>query len=121
MTQQEENHLPRISVVVPTYKRRDLLRKCLDSLMAQDFPSDRYEIIVVEDGSSEGREVVESVSNGHVVIHYFQGPHNGHASTYDLGLHQAKYEIVAFIDDDAKAHPNWLRTMASVLADTRDQ
>lgn len=55
MSPQEKNQLPRVSVVVPTYQRRELLRKCLSSLLNQDFPGDRYEIIVVEDGSDEGR------------------------------------------------------------------
>jgi glycosyltransferase involved in cell wall biosynthesis len=121
MTEPEENGLPRVSVVVPTYRRRDLVRNCLQSLLAQDFPSNRYEIIVVEDGSDDAGEVVRSISNGHVAIRYFQTPHRGHASTYDLGFKEARYEIVAFIDDDAKAPANWLRRMVSTLVNTRDQ
>jgi glycosyltransferase involved in cell wall biosynthesis len=121
MSEDEKKTLPQISVVVPTYRRRELLRKCLSSLLNQDFPGDQYEIIVVEDGSDEGREVVESLPKGDVAVHYFQAPHRGHASTYDLGLDKARKEIVAFIDDDAKAPPTWLREIASVLAETRER
>ena len=45
---------PDISVVVPTYNRRELLTRCLSSLMEQDLDRDSYEVIVVDDGSDDG-------------------------------------------------------------------
>ena len=110
-----------VSVVVPTYKRGKLLRNCLESLLKQDFPDNQYEIIVVEDGSHEGLKIVDSMPNNRVPIRYFRASHGGHASTYNFGLEKARNEIVAFIDDDAKAPPNWLSEMTRVLLETRDR
>lgn len=110
-----------VSVIVPTRGRKELLRKCLRSLREQDYPREQYEIIVVEDGTSEGRSVVESLSREGAPITYINIAHSGAASAYDAGLDHAKYEIVAFIDDDAIAAPNWLKELSSTLVNGREE
>ena len=53
----------RVSVVVPTYKRPALLRRCLEALLAQTLPRSLYEIVVVDDGRDElSRQVVQSLA-----------------------------------------------------------
>lgn len=47
-----------LSVIMPTYNRSRLLRECLTSLSAQDYPGDRVEVIIVDDGSSDNTEEV---------------------------------------------------------------
>ncbi len=49
-----------ISIIIPTYNRKELLQRCLNSIMHQDYPKDKYEIIVIDDGSSdETKEYLE--------------------------------------------------------------
>src|SRR5215467_6472134 len=102
--------LPLVSIVVPTRARPEFLRNCLESLITLDYPNDRYEIIVVEDGSETGQEVAEEIrQRSAVVVRYRRIPHSGAATSRNVGLQLATGEIVAFIDDDGMAVPNWLR------------
>ena len=111
----QRGQLPSISVVVPTYRRPELVKKCIESLLGQDYPHERYEVIVVEDGSDDAKSVVESLKTPHTRLQYASIPHGGAAAAYDAGLRRATCELVAFIDDDAIAPPTWLRQIASIL------
>jgi glycosyltransferase involved in cell wall biosynthesis len=95
------------------------VKKCIKSLIEQDYPRERYEIIVVEDGSKDARSVVESFQSAGVRLTYLYIPHSGAAATYGAGLGQACCDLVAFIDDDAIAPPTWLRQIASILEQGR--
>jgi glycosyltransferase involved in cell wall biosynthesis len=114
-----------VSVVVPTYKRPDLLRKCLEALTKQDFPPEAYEIIIVDDAvSEETRSLVEKFQECRVIgdrgivreaatcsrIRYAvatetQGP----AAARNLGWRMARGEIIAFTDDDCLPETDWLK------------
>lgn len=101
---------PYVSVVVPTRARPQFLRNCLESLLNLDYPADRYEIIVVEDGTEVGQEVTEEASrHSPVPVRYRRIPHSGAATSRNVGLQLAGGEVVAFIDDDGMAVPGWLR------------
>jgi cellulose synthase/poly-beta-1,6-N-acetylglucosamine synthase-like glycosyltransferase len=104
-----------ISVVVPTYKRPDLMRRCLDALLAQDLAPDRYEIIVCDDGPDAATErlvagyAANTVQRGpyieYVAVTGTQGP----AGARNRGWRRARAPIVAFTDDDTVPDPSWLR------------
>jgi len=101
---------PFVSIVVPTRARPEFLRNCLESLLNLDYPVARFEIIVVEDGTETGQEVVEEIHRrSRVLVRYRRIPHSGAATSRNVGLQLATGEIVAFIDDDGMAVPNWLR------------
>jgi len=90
-----------ISFIVMTYNRKDILKGCLDSLRGQDFPKDAYEILVVDDGSTDGTEalVTASVSDGHNIRYIRQG-HGGVSKARNTGYINSKGRITAFIADD---------------------
>jgi glycosyltransferase involved in cell wall biosynthesis len=113
--------LPSISVVIPTYRRPDLVKKCIESLVGQDYPRERYEVIVVEDGSQDAQSVVESFQTSDTRLKYLNVPHGGAAAAYEAGLRLASCDLVAFIDDDAIAPPTWLHQIASILEQGRPQ
>jgi len=112
---------PSVSVVVPTRGRRELLERCLRSLLEQQYPRELYEVVVVEDGTDDARVVTESLRQDGLPVTYLRAPHGGAASTYDLGLDHARCEIVAFIDDDAIASANWLQNLANALVTRRSE
>lgn len=109
----QDSH-PLVSVVVPTYKRPDLLERCLSALSQQVLAPEEYEIIVCDDGPSEqARAVAQAAAalcKGQLAIRYFavsmtQGP----AGARNVGWKAAVAPIVAFTDDDTVPEPDWLQ------------
>jgi len=103
-----------ISVIVPTRNRADLLKVNLKSLERQEHPSDRFEVIVVDNDSTDGTESVvkEKSGRGKIEVRYVLEKEVGLAHVRNRGIEESRGEIVAYIDDDAEADPLWLATLA---------
>lgn len=97
-----------ISVVVPTYRRPELLSKCLDSLAEQDMRPDGYEVVVIDDGSGDGTQaVLREHSEGWANLRWFTQPVNrGPAAARNRGVVEAIAPLILFIDDDIVATPD---------------
>jgi hypothetical protein len=90
---------PRVSVVVTTYNRADLVCKAVDSAVDQDYPESQREIILVDDGSTDDtRQLVEARYGGRV--RYVHKANGGFVSACALGFSLARGEIVAQLDSD---------------------
>ncbi len=93
----------RASVVVPTYRRDDLLARCLESVCNQSLPSDAYEVIVADDAVCTLTQtlVTELASTTQCRLIYLSvhGAH-GPAAARNAGWRQAGGELIAFTDDD---------------------
>jgi len=93
---------PTVSFVVPTHRRSDALRMTLTALLDVDYPPDRYEIIVVDDGSADGTADVvaelQAGADGRLV--YLQQGNAGAATARNHGARSATGEILIFVDDD---------------------
>lgn len=100
----------KISVIVPTYNRCTLLKRTLESLFRQTYSD--YEIIVVNDGSSDGTDeyLQNLASEGKIIYHRHQN--SGLAATRKAGLSFASGEVIAFTDDDCVLPSDWLTTIA---------
>ena len=105
---------PKVSVVIPTCRRPELLRRCLDALLLQRYRHDAFEIVVVDDArSAETRMWVELLALDHATgpaIRYLQtppGPH-GPAAARNAGWRAALAPVIAFTDDDTIPDPHWL-------------
>lgn len=97
---------PYVSVVVPTRNRSAKLAATIDSLLAQTYPRERYEIIVVDnDSTDDTARVIQSYP--HVRYEFVNHRHSSYAAR-NRGVAVARGEVLAFIDDDAVAHPDWL-------------
>ncbi|MFH1587675.1 MAG: glycosyltransferase [Candidatus Diapherotrites archaeon] len=104
----------RISVIVPAYNAGKNIGECLKSLKDQDTKHN-YEIIVVDDGSTDDTEKIASKNNVELISQKNKGP----ATARNSGAMAAKGEIVVFIDSDCVATKNWLDEMAAPFADPK--
>ncbi len=92
-----------VSIVIPTYNRKPILKKCLKALENQTLNNNisKYEVIVVDDGSTDGTTSwIKKNSDvlSHVVL--YEQDHGGPALGRNLGVMKSKYEIIIFIDSD---------------------
>ena len=100
----------KLNIIIPTYNRKDILKKCLKALLDQTFPRSDYEIIVIDDGSKDGTEVMfKSIINSFSgVLRYFKQDHKGPAAARNVGIKNANGKIILFIGDDIIATPTLL-------------
>jgi glycosyltransferase involved in cell wall biosynthesis len=101
-----------ISLIIPTYNRAASLKRALESVVNLDYPSDRYEIIVVDNGSTDATPtVVKEVrnTNPECSLSYVREERLGLHNARHAGVWVAKGNILLFTDDDATFDPGWLR------------
>lgn len=111
---------PFVSVIVPTHARVDLLEKCLRTLLAQDYPPDRYEVVVVQDRPANervNRLLTELSTMTPVRLRLEVSPGTGPSAARNLGWRTAQGSIIAFTDDDVLVSPGWLREGAKLFQD----
>lgn len=109
--------LPFFSVVVPTYRRVEALPACLDALAGQAYPRDRFEVLVVDDGSGASLDAVVAAFRDRLEVTLLSQPHAGPARARNTGAAHARGEVLAFTDDDCAPDPEWLRRLAARLRD----
>ena len=109
---------PRISIVIPTYARPcRKLAACLESCTQLDYPRDRFEVIVVDDGSEQVPEEVTHPFLDRIDVVLLTQQHAGPAMARNTGAAQAKGEYLAFTDDDCACDPDWLNALANGFTD----
>ncbi|MDN7476918.1 glycosyltransferase [Burkholderia multivorans] len=111
---------PVVSVVVPTYRRPDLLERCLGALCVQVFDPTTYEIIVVDDDPAGSARPVVDACRARMTdvpaIRYLSAPDTqGPAGARNVGWRSARGALIAFTDDDTIPDPTWLRHGAAAL------
>ncbi len=98
--------LPFVSIVIPVKDRAEELQRCLFSLSRLDYPGEKLQVIVVDDGSSDDSAGVARRSGAQVVAS--GGTGRGPAAARNVGARAATGDILAFIDSDCTASPRWL-------------
>jgi glycosyltransferase involved in cell wall biosynthesis len=112
---------PRMSIVVGTLNRGEVLGRSLDSLLAQDFPKDRYEIIVVDNGCTDGTEALVRARMAKADnLRFVKEPKLGLSNARNKGIAESRFELVGFFDDDATAQPDWLTRLTTIFASDPD-
>jgi glycosyltransferase involved in cell wall biosynthesis len=101
---------------VPTRDRAALLATCVTSLLAQDYPADRFEVLVVDDGSEDGtasvlQDLLPSVAAAGPDLRLFRQPHRGPNAARNIGFDAARGDLICLVDDDCDVPPSWLRAM----------
>ncbi|WP_262178046.1 glycosyltransferase family 2 protein [Haloarcula laminariae] len=105
---------PRVSVVIPTYERADVVGRAIDSALAQTV--DDIEVVVVDDGSSDDTETVVESYDDERVRYRAHGTNRGVSAARNTGVAAARGEYVAFLDSDDEWLPRKLERQLATLA-----
>jgi GT2 family glycosyltransferase len=108
----EDRQWPRISVVVCIYNGETTVRDCCEGLRDLDYPD--YEVIVVDDGSTDDTAAIASQFGFRVI----RTENGGLSRARNVGLAAATGEIVAYTDGDARPDPDWLWHLAAAFTTT---
>lgn len=107
-----------ISVIIPTRNRSSLLEKVLKSLLSQTLRPDQFEVIVIDNGSTDRtKSVVEQFREHLPNLRYFFEPTPGLHVGRHRGLMEAQGEVLVYADDDIEAFPTWLASIQAAFAD----
>jgi len=106
----------RLSIIVPVYGVEAYLRKCVDSLLAQDLSVDDYEIILVDDGSPDGCPAIcDEYALLHRNIRVIHRANGGLSAARNTGIKAAKGEYIQFVDSDDYLEPDVLKTLVEKM------
>lgn len=106
----------KLSVIVPVYNVSKYLAKCLDSLLAQDLMPEEYEIIVVNDGSTDNSgEIAKEYAETHSNIVLINQENQGLSGARNTGIKLAQGKYIQFVDSDDYLEPNVLKTLVDKM------
>ena len=106
---------PTISVIIPTYNRRDSLLRTLDSLKQQSLPMEQFMVIVVDDGSTDDTHTITS-QQFPFTLRYLRQKNQGATAARNYGAKISQSDILVFIDDDITISPQTLEAFAQKCA-----
>lgn len=102
----------KVSVIVVVYNAIDNIKECLSSLLNQDVPVESYEILCVDNNSTDGtQEVISNYCEQWENVRLIVNPIRGIAGSRNIGIKNASYDLVAFTDSDCVAPNNWLNKL----------
>ena len=106
-------------MVIPTRNRAGLLEDCLRSLCAQTLPAAEFEVLVVDNGSTDQTAEVTARFSGPLQLRYVYEPKPGLHAGRHAGARSADSDILIFGDDDIVAHPTWVASVVDAFSDDR--
>lgn len=104
---------PFISIVIPSYNEEKYLSNCLKTIALQKSPKDRYEVIVVDNNSTDRTSQIAKKFGAKVVLEKRQG----YVFALKRGMDEAKGDIIAVTDADTKVSSNWLSVIEKAFKD----
>lgn len=96
---------PIVSVIIATYNRAKVIGHCLQALQHQTLGLEHLEVVIVDDGSTDGTEDIVSKHESHLPIRYLRIPHSGAAIARNRGIRESRGRLLLFIDSDIVASP----------------
>ncbi len=111
---------PILSIIIPTYNRPKQLAVCLKSLAKRDYPTDRFEVIIIDDGSDISPDLIIASFRSLLDIKVIRQNHAGVGIGRNTGATKAKGELLVFTDDDCQPASNWLQELAAQFRKSPD-
>ena len=98
----------KISIIVPTYNKESRFKLMLKSLLCQKGFFENSEVIIVDDGSTQSYDHIKNICNNFSNIHYYKTKNKGRSHARNIGIANARYDQLLFLDDDIIASPHLL-------------
>ncbi len=105
--------IPHVSVLIDTYNHERFIERAITSVLEQDLPMDDFEILVVDDGSTD--RTPELVRLFEPRVRLLQKPNGGQATAFNAGIPECQGEIIAFLDGDDWWAPQKLRRVVEAM------
>jgi glycosyltransferase involved in cell wall biosynthesis len=105
-----------VSVIIPVYNDTERLARCLQALAQQSYPADRFEIIVVDNGSTP--PAARTLAPQHPCVVFAREPTPGSYAARNRGIELAKGTVIAFTDSDCIPSPDWIESGVAALSAT---
>jgi GT2 family glycosyltransferase/SAM-dependent methyltransferase len=106
-----------LSIVIPTFDQASLLERCLSLLLAQSVPCERYEIVVVDDGSTDSTpRMLAALAARAPTVSVVRQPNSGPTVARNHGIRVARAPLVAFTDSDCEPAPDWVERLLAAFA-----
>lgn len=97
-----------ISVIIPTYNRKDLLIRLVNSLYNSECSKELYEVVIIDDGSSDGTaDMLKHLQSSYSNLFYKTIKNSGPGISKNIGVELSRGRIVAFLDDDCLVDKSW--------------
>lgn len=104
-----------LSVIIPVYNAAGWLDECLGSILASVTEPDAVELLLVNDGSTDGSGAIcDRYANAHIRV--FHKPNGGVSTARNLGLDHARGQYIAWVDPDDRVAPEWFSEIRSAIA-----
>lgn len=111
-----EGALPSVAVVIPAFRRAEMVARCVASVAAQHYPAGLLEIVVVDDASADDGETAEAATGAGARV-VTQARNGGPGAAREAGIRGTRSELVAFLDTDCVASSEWLISLVLQLSD----
>jgi len=109
---------PFVTVIVPAYNEQKTIKKTVKSLLNLDYPRNRYEILIVDDGSTDSTlKIAKEMESASKIIKVYHQKNSGKGSALNFGLKKAKGDFVGALDADSFVDSNALRAIVSRFDD----
>jgi len=105
---------PLVSVIIPTFNRKDSVRRTLESLTEQTYPTEQFEVIVVDDGGSDDTSSIVD-HNFPFTLCYLRQKNQGATAARNTGARRSRGRILVFVDDDIVLYPRALECLVQKL------
>jgi glycosyltransferase involved in cell wall biosynthesis len=105
-----------VSIIIPAYNSIRTMKKCVESLLALNYPEGAYEAIIIDDGSTDGTPVVLEKYKDNPKIRIISVPNGGPSKARNMAIKEARGEFIAFTDADCIVDREWLNCLMQSFA-----
>ncbi|HVN86438.1 MAG TPA: glycosyltransferase family 2 protein [Candidatus Binatia bacterium] len=113
------NDRPFVSVMIPMRNEATSISRCLDSVLAQDYPADRFEVLVVDGTSTDGSDVlIARYAERDPRVHLLRNPHRIVPSALNIAIRAARGDVIMRVDGHTRIAPDYMRTGVDALRRT---